>query len=808
MEIITGIVQGLLGIFASAWEIYLLIAPLFLLGLFIAGLLYILISQAAVLRIMGGEGLSSVATAAAFGIPLPICSCAVIPIVATLRKKGASRPACMSFLITTPESGTDSILVTWVLMGPIMAIVRPISSFFTALIAGISTIALLRGPDSPKEIVHHHHGHDHHDHDHFHGEDDPATVGPKGLYQSVRVALVKSWFSLIGWTRLNDWNRPILEPVSTNAVKLPKLPDVVPLRTVGKRMFTFAFVEMADDILLALVIGVLLGGVVLVAVPDDLVEQGLSGWQMYAIMLIAGIPLYMCASASTPIGAAFVAKGVSPGAALVFLLTGPATNTATIVVLMQQFGLRFVSIYLGSIVAGAVVCGVLLDMTLIYLGWELALDLDAQESGFIGVLEWGGAILLAVLIVWRFWKGAATAGFHDLIGNIRSIALSIGGLSGKAHWRQLFSFRSRIMQVGVPIVLFAYIASGLTSVPTGYMGYGKLFGEVRRTALQPGLHYAPPWPIGAIDVLPHTVLHRVVVGLDKSLQIEDEDIGGAALGNSSNGNLMWHSPKDLAASKSDHAEFLTGDENLMRTLITAHFQITDPYVFYYRNSNSMEAIVHAIEATTREFFATQEMDELLSTKRSEIEHFLYTDIVNHLGLVERGHHITMHPNEQETEVMQNIDTGMGVVHAQSPPIGIKLISVNIVDVHPTQETLAAFREVTDAVQEKQTTILEAERAFTLLVPRAVGNAEIEVQRSLALSEGKKLQAEAEKSAFIAKVESVSRAPEVLKDLLWHETVERAYKDRQTFILPANSMPQDLTLWQRTRSQSSTEKNHN
>ncbi len=446
MHVITVFFQALLSVLESAWEVYLLLAPLFLFGLSAAGVLYVLISQAAVLRLMGSEGLSSVATAAAFGMPLPICSCGVVPITATLQKKGASRPACMSFLITTPETGMDSILVTWGLMGPLMAIYRPISSFFSAMIAGVVSIALLIGPEKKSDT-------DHMDHQHCDrdgGDEDPCVVGPTGLYQSIRVALVKTWFRMIGW------NRPTLKQVEKP--EPPSLPDVVPLRAVGKRILTFAFVEMADDILFALVIGVLLGGVVMVLVPNDLAEFGLSGWKMYLIMLIAGIPLYMCASASTPIGAAFIAKGISPGAVLVFLLTGPATNTATIVVLIQQFGARFVSIYLGCIVAGAVISGILLDLMLIYFGWEIALNFDSGESGFLGVLEWGGAILLLALIAWRFWKGAAASGYHDLVGNIRSIVMSIGGLSSKVQFLQLLSYRSRLMQVGLPILVVVFLA--------------------------------------------------------------------------------------------------------------------------------------------------------------------------------------------------------------------------------------------------------------------------------------------------------------------------------------------------------------
>lgn len=410
-----------LDVLENAWGVYLLLAPLFLIGLSIAGILHVLLTQATIKRMLGQEGLKSILTAAAFGLPLPICSCGVIPIAAFLHKKGASRSACMSFLITTPETGVDSILVTWGLMGPIMAIVRPIGAFFSALLAGICTIVLLpsRSPNNKKED-------DCCDVSGCNLEVDAAVIGLHGLRRSFRASTTNVLHRGIRYARKEKWSRPTLHPQEIPSVL--DTSDAVPLRFIGKRIFDFAFVEMADDILFALVVGVLLSGVVMVVLPNDLADYGLSGWRMYAVMLLAGVPLYMCASASTPVAAALVAKGISPGAALVFLMTGPATNSATIVMLYQQFGARFVSFYLSGIVVGAVTMGVMIDATLVFLSWEIVLNLDGSTSNLIGFIEWTGAILLLALIAWRFRKGAATAGYRDLMGNIRSFVLGIARL--------------------------------------------------------------------------------------------------------------------------------------------------------------------------------------------------------------------------------------------------------------------------------------------------------------------------------------------------------------------------------------------
>ncbi|MDE0308913.1 MAG: SO_0444 family Cu/Zn efflux transporter [Acidiferrobacterales bacterium] len=797
LAIITAVIGAVFHVLVSAWEVYLLLSPYFIFGLAFAGVLYVLISQRTVIRLMGREGLASVTTAAAFGLPLPICSCGVIPITATLRKKGASRSACMSFLITTPETGMDSILVTWGLMGPIMAIIRPVGAFFSALLAGICSIAMIRGPDpvpkgTEKEQDHHHHHH--HDHDHSHDfEEDPAVVGVGGLMTSIKASSSRMWNKFINWTHIAEWNRPMLDR-SALALPLREVQDAVPLSRVGKRMFTFAFIEMADDILFALVVGVVLSGVVMVLVPDNIAEYGLYGWRMYLVMLVAGVPLYMCASASTPIAAALVAKGFSPGSALVFLMTGPATNTATIIVLMQQFGLRFVSIYIGSIVFGAVVCGIALDLMLIYLGWEIALNLEGRGSGFVGFLEWTGATLLTILIAWRFWKGAAASGYHDLMGNINSTVLQVSGLAKGARMREIFSLRSKLVQIGVPLVLGVYLATGLTAIPVGYLGYGKLFGEVRWPALAPGLHYAPPPPFGTIDIHPHTVQHRIIVGLKENLNVEETTVSiiqdGAA---NKPRRTQWHRKGDLRSQKTSLAEFLSGDESLLRILISVHYSIANPYMFYYEYENREDSIAHHIQAIAREYIATNELSDLLSKKRAEIEHFMFHELILHLKISNQVRHDSQHTEDHDISFQDDQGTIGGEQQMQDD---LRLLSVNVVDIHPVPETIPAFRDVTDASQDRTTSILEAERSFTLLVPRAVGNADVKLRRNVALADGRVMKAQAEQQAFIAKAESVSEAPSILQDLLWYETVESAYNNRQTFIVPEQKTPQNLTLWRR------------
>ena len=142
-----------------------MLSPMLLLGLFLAGLIHVLISRQAILRWLRHDSLTSVTTSAAVGVPVPLCSCSVVPVVAEMRKKGASRSSCMSFLITAPETGADSILITNAFFGWVAAVVRPVISFITAVVAGIFCIGLIRDPDPAAPDAQDDHDHDHGDHD-------------------------------------------------------------------------------------------------------------------------------------------------------------------------------------------------------------------------------------------------------------------------------------------------------------------------------------------------------------------------------------------------------------------------------------------------------------------------------------------------------------------------------------------------------------------------------------------------------------------------------------------------------------------
>ncbi|MGE4299521.1 MAG: SO_0444 family Cu/Zn efflux transporter [Desulfovibrionaceae bacterium] len=304
--------EWIIGIASASWEVLRASAPYMLLGFAMAGLLKAFLPDDFVTRHLGGGGTGSVLKAAVLGIPLPLCSCGVIAAAAGLRGQGAGKGATASFLIATPETGVDSIAVTYGLLDPLMAVFRPLAAFVTALTAGVLINATDKGTKNP------------------------------------------------------------ILPMAPCAPGCARDGHAAPRRGVAARLrggMGYAFGELLPDIGAWFLLGVAIAGAITTLIPDAFIERYLGGGLLpMLIMLAAGIPMYVCATASTPIAAALALKGMSPGAALVFLLSGPATNAATITVVSRLLGRRAAAIYVGSIAACALALGVAADALYAALG--------------------------------------------------------------------------------------------------------------------------------------------------------------------------------------------------------------------------------------------------------------------------------------------------------------------------------------------------------------------------------------------------------------------------------------------------------
>lgn len=307
----------LLETLAASWDLLLDAAVYILFGITVGGLIKVFLSPAFVARHLGQGRFTPVFKAALLGIPLPLCSCGVLPAAAALKKQGANRGATTAFLISTPESGVDSISITYALLDPIMTVARPMAAFFSALLAGIAE-NLLNPPPAPGLTV----------------LSCPAESCDARKDLSAAEQTVEQGF----WAKIQSG-------------------------------MGYAFGELWGDLAGWFFIGLLLGGAITALVPEDLISAHLGGGLSTMLLMVAfGIPLYICATASTPIAAALILKGASPGAALVFLLVGPATNMATISVLTGLLGRRSVLLYLFCIAFTALLAGFAVDALYAALG--------------------------------------------------------------------------------------------------------------------------------------------------------------------------------------------------------------------------------------------------------------------------------------------------------------------------------------------------------------------------------------------------------------------------------------------------------
>ncbi len=329
------------------WDVLAEMSPYLLFGFLVAGILSVFIGARLVARHLGGRGFSSILKASVFGVPLPLCSCGVIPVAASLRRSGASRGATTSFLLSTPQTGVDSILVTYSLLGPVFAVFRPVAALATGLLGGSIISALTKKEDDEK------HGHE---------LDEGASYSMEGECGC-------------------ESTTEALEPPSGN-------------RFV--RALHYGFVTLPGDIARALIIGLIVAGVISALIPEDFFASYLgAGIVPMLVMMAVGLPVYVCATASVPVAAALIMTGVSPGAALVFLMTGPATNAAAVSTIWRIMGRKTAVLYLLTVAVAALASGLVLDYVFQVSGASAAMHHHEMLPGW---LKNGSAlVLLAVL---------------------------------------------------------------------------------------------------------------------------------------------------------------------------------------------------------------------------------------------------------------------------------------------------------------------------------------------------------------------------------------------------------------------------
>jgi len=327
------------------WALLGEMSPYLLLGFFVAGLVSVFLSSEFVRRHLGRRSFGAVVKASLFGVPLPLCSCGVMPVALSLKEAGAGNGAAVSFLISTPQTGIDSIAITYSLMGPVFAIIRPIAAFLSGVLGG-TAVNIFGGPEQRAQEAH-----------------CSCCASEK--------------------------------PAATNK----------PRGNVFVRALEFGFLHLPKETGRAMLIGLFAAALITALVPDDFFTSHVSsGFTMLLVMVLVGIPIYVCSSASVPIAVALLIKGISPGAALVFLMTGPASNAASYVVMWKQFGARCAVLYFFSVVVSALAAGMIVDFFALEMGVKMVNTQMAMPSP---LLTNSSAIVLLGLLLTGTWRELA-----------------------------------------------------------------------------------------------------------------------------------------------------------------------------------------------------------------------------------------------------------------------------------------------------------------------------------------------------------------------------------------------------------------
>lgn len=295
-----------MNIFKDIFVLYNEMAFYLLFGFIIAGFLHVLFPKEKIMHSLGKPDFGSVLKSAIIGVPLPLCSCGVVPTAVSLYKQGASRGAVMSFLTSTPQTGVDSILATYGLLGPIFAVFRPIAAFVNGILAGIFTNII-----SKKDEV-------------------ARTSGFSDYCCAV-------------CGRENDGHRH-------------------GFFAVIKKALSYSFGDFLDDIANWIILGIIIAGLIDLFIPREFfLKYTGSNLESMLLMVLVGIPLYVCSTGSIPIAVVMMMKGLSAGAALVFLVCGPATNAASLILITKTIGKKFALIFVLSIAVTSILMGFLLN---------------------------------------------------------------------------------------------------------------------------------------------------------------------------------------------------------------------------------------------------------------------------------------------------------------------------------------------------------------------------------------------------------------------------------------------------------------
>ena len=672
-----------------AWETLLVFyeASVYLLiGFFVAGLLHVYLPADLIARHLGRNDVRSVGLAALFGAPIPLCSCGVLPAAASLKRQGAGRAPLVSFLISTPETGADSVALTYGLMGPVMAVVRPVVAVVTAVIAGIASIGVKEDPSAspPVDII---------------CDDDCAEAPPED---------------------------------SCDETCAPG--GAAP---AGARRFfhslEYGFSSVLDDIALSLVVGLLLTGILAGLLPDDFFTEVLgwgSGIMPMLAMIVLGLPLYLCASASTPIAAALMAKGLSPGAALVFLLVGPATNLATMTVVGQLLGRRHLGVYLGAIVLVSLAAGLLVDATLADSIHVASFGEPGLDPDIFFVLKALSAVLLVLLLSRSFVRKGPSALWQEAAAQLRETGRAL------SSFRPANLLRGPVLAAALAIALLAAIPWFTLVVGPGQRGIVQRFGRVVATDVEPGLHFHLPPPFGRGHAVDVALIRQVTVGFRGSVNAARRGID-------------------------EQAFYLTADGNVIDIRVAVQYRVRDPAVYALGVEETPAVVLGLARRELVNLLSRKPIDRIYTVDRRTTERALRDRLAKRLAAL---------------------------------GIGSEIVDVRLLDVHAPGRVHDAFRDVASALEDRQRDIHVATGMAAQSTAAAAGEAARITGRAEGRAVREVKRAEGRSAAFRETAAAHAASPAVTEARLYLETLEASLELPRKYIYMPGAGGGDVDLW--------------
>ena len=672
-----------------AWEtlvVFYEASVYLLIGFLVAGLLHVYLPADLIARHLGRNDARSVGLAALFGAPIPLCSCGVLPAAASLKRQGAGRAPLVSFLISTPETGADSVALTYGLMGPVMAVVRPVVAVVTAVIAGIASIGVREDASTPPP--------------HDAGRDDDRAEA--AFEDSCDESCAPGGAAPAGARRF-------------------------------LHSLDYGFTSVLDDIAMSLLVGMLLTGILAGLLPDNFFDEVLgwgSGLMPMLAMIVVGLPLYLCASASTPIAAALMAKGLSPGAALVFLLVGPATNLATMTVVGQLLGRRHLAVYLGAIVLVSLAAGLLVDATLADAIHVFPFGELGQDSDWIFALKALSAVALVLLLLRSFMRKGPRALWRETARQLLDTGRALRA------FRPANLLRGPVLAGVLAVALLGAIPWFTLVVGPGQEGVIQRFGRVVAADLEPGLYFHLPPPFGSGTAVDVALVRQVTVGFRGS-------VNGAR--------------KVL----DEQAFYLTADGNVIDIRAVVQYRVRDPAV-YALGVEQTPAVVLGL--------ARRELVSLLSRKP-----------IDRIYTVDR--------RTTETELRDRLATRLAALD-----IGSEILDVRLLYVHAPGRVHDAFRDVASALEDRQRDIHVATGGATQSTVAASGEAERITQRAEGRAARQVRVAEGRAAAFRQTAAAHGANPAVTETRLYLEALERSLEMPRKYVYMPGAGGGDVDLW--------------